>query len=475
MRNPGRWLGMIVAGGWLAACSSNTGADGAVGADGAAGDGGSSFWGEVGSSSGSCDDAAASETAATDADVGTEGGSTTTPDGRCIGNAFSRDGVCKCQPDTPTACADACRDLATDPDNCGACGAACRPTSTCVAGRCGPPPTTFVAGTPGCGAMSLAAAGGKLYWTDRVRGTVMSGPTSCASLSPGIIATGERAPTGVLVRGGKVFWVDSIDVPTPPDAPPPQFMTTPNRGSSRSTIRAFSGKAISDVVTVTDYKYYSPEDTAIRGFTVSDDAATVYFSTNVKIRKASVSGGAPADVAIMDNGGFPRALALQGDLMAFPIDIEGYVDVIQISDIVARCWREGPNQTVLDVMCGRIGYGGALNMNNIAVAGDKMFWIDGNDVKMNALSVTALPDPRVVVANDAPVPAMALAGSTIYFTAFDSQAPSAGYVKRVPALEDSVPTPLARNVAGPGAIAVDGKKVFWSTSDCEIQTTGTGE
>ena len=51
------------------------------------------------------------------------------------GNSFLCEPLPVCSPEQ-TLCNDICVNLATDTQNCGACGTACAPSEACVAGLC---------------------------------------------------------------------------------------------------------------------------------------------------------------------------------------------------------------------------------------------------------------------------------------------------------------------------------------------------
>jgi hypothetical protein len=411
--------------------------------------------------------------------------SATNADGSCISNAFMHDvgghRVCLCQMETPTSCPGTCSDLQIDDDNCGACGQVCPATATCVAGSCTATPTTAVAAAPGCGALWLYAANGVLAWADMGAGTILQGPTTGPTIPPTVVASGESAPTGVCLRGAKTFWLATVDLA----APPPDAGVPPDGGAgyglSTTTIRVAENGAVTSVYALTAVKP-SPDATgedAIHGFTVSDDGGTVYFSTGRKIQKVAVGGGVPTDVAMMDFRGFPNALALAGDLMAFTIGEIGAVDVVRIGDVVAHCWHDDPLTAIpLDVNCDRIGvYARSVLLDRVVVSDGLVVWADGDRIDDNALSVTQTNGKMELAESfDGPIKDLAVSGGIVYFTVADPSAPGAGHIEKVAAAStDGVATSLARGLNGPDSIAVDGKKVFWSNADCEIQTTSTKE
>ena len=63
-------------------------------------------------------------------------------------------GTCGC-PTGTTACGNACTVLATDANNCSACGTVCAAGMTCTGGTCVPPPSCPVASERGCGFVAI--------------------------------------------------------------------------------------------------------------------------------------------------------------------------------------------------------------------------------------------------------------------------------------------------------------------------------
>src|SRR5882672_7354840 len=100
------------------------------------------------------------------------GMSATLTDGACDVNAYPHMGVCACQDGTPTVCSGTCVDTKVDPDNCGTCGHQCGATSACAAGVCGAVATVEVPAITGCTGLTLAVAGGAVYYADEGHGTI---------------------------------------------------------------------------------------------------------------------------------------------------------------------------------------------------------------------------------------------------------------------------------------------------------------
>jgi hypothetical protein len=79
---------------------------------------------------------------------------------RCCGGAVCRQKKCRCK-GSDTVCDGKCKDLLSDPENCGACGSRC-PTGKCVHGACTCDPfnntcPNEIDGQCGCSAIGEAA------------------------------------------------------------------------------------------------------------------------------------------------------------------------------------------------------------------------------------------------------------------------------------------------------------------------------
>jgi hypothetical protein len=270
--------------------------------------------------------------------------------------------------------------------------------------------------------------------------------TTTAGAPPTAISMGETvSPTSVVVRGSTVFWLDGL------------------------VIR----KSVAGVISVV-----TTSASPIHGITASDDGASIFFSTGTKVQKVSAAGGTPVDVAIEEKLGVPGALAVQGSLLVFPTNFNGDIDIATLGATPALC-ATSPGESdpwFPNFMCQRVARSqGSLNQSIILSTGPSVLWIDGPEVKLNELSATAAASNVTVAQTDAPVRSMALGAGKVFYVAFDDADPAAGTVAKAALIEGGASVPLARAIKGPGSVAVDGKKVFWSTADCEIQTTATGE
>jgi hypothetical protein len=367
------------------------------------------------------------------------GADATLPDGGCAVHAFRRDGVCSCLTDTPTVCAGACVDVSTDVDHCGACAHACGPTSTCVSGACGRAPTTFVPPTEACGQIDLAVANGTLYWASSMLGTVRS-----RNLEGGpdvLIAGVEKTPTRVAVRGDYTFWIDTV---------------------THTIRRNQIGGPTNDVLV-------GAAD--VHGFVVTTDAAAVYVSTGAEIDEVPAEGGTPVRVATFVDPMQPGALALLGDELVTAEPINGIILAITlVPGKIASCAGFDMNGNDLSVDCVRLarGLGGVLEDAILVVPGHAI-WADTLNLQFSG-SLDASSKMQVA-SGDGNVSGLTAANDWVAFATVGLGAPGAkGVIYKVPLEPDQIPTPIARGQLGPRSLATDGKRLYWSTGDCAINT-----
>jgi hypothetical protein len=360
-------------------------------------------------------------------------GSATLPSGQCVVNAYKNSRgdppACVCSDDLPCVSGDTCTSLLFDAGNCGACGNRCAPTSICHGGNCGPATTNVIPARSGCTSIDLAVSGSALYWTDLGHGSVQSIPAGGGTVVT--YASDEPAPSRVAVVGASVFWLDN-----------------------GTAIR--KGGANLAVTTVVEAA------APVGGFVVSPDGATVYFSSDMTISSVPATGGVPVVVAREEEQEGPLGgLALAGNTLTFPVG--EFVNVVTlVAGQVASC--DGLSE---DVNCVRIAEGGELFLDTILVLPGEVIWFDASYLNL----ATADPSPRDLAMTDQAGTGLAANATTVYFSEGAPNAPGAGVIYKAPIALHQTALPIARGQDGPRSLAVGATKVFWSTSDCSIEST----
>jgi len=385
-----------------------------------------------------------------------DGGPAALPDGRCVANAFPRDGICTCLVGLPNICGDACTNVTVDDANCGACGHACGPTSTCNAGQCGPAVANVVPASPGCGAIDITVVGSTLYYTDAGHGTVNSVPTAGGATT--VIASAESTPGLIAVSGSTVFWVDTAllgcNAPT---------MTAAIRKAT------FPGGVLTTLVTETN------DTGGIRGLTLSIDGSTVYYSAGTKVRMVPAAGGAAADVGVEPGGGIPTALALDGDQIATLTDVDGNIDVMTVAPgTVASCANQF-GDLVNVVNCSRLARSqGGLLYTAILYRNNRVYWANDDGITYNDATPDAGQDNQEITTTPfgGPITALIATPTSIYFTEDDTGDGSGARIEKTAVEVNSTAVRLARGQSRPVSMAVDATRVYWSTSACVVNATG---
>ncbi len=358
-------------------------------------------------------------------------------DGHCVPSAVKHaaDGLCYCQPSSLTMCTDGCGDFPTDPDHCGNCTTKCEAAQACTAGKCTASPKLLAPVAAGCGSMVLTVAAGTVYWTDKMHGTVNS--VAAAGGTPKAIVTAQMAPTQIAVNaaGTALYWIASGTK---------QIMTSPIAGgTATAVIPAQAGD--------------------VNGFTL--DGTSLYFSTGKTINKTPAAGGGAITEVGHEEKGIPHALAVAGDLIVYPAEVTGDIDVMKMVDgTPASC--ASPDSAVPNTNCDRLAKSqGNLFDNAIYVIEGNAYWLNGNQVTGNpVVNPTGVNDiiAQLTSANGMNGTALTILNKVAYFT------DDAGYVYKAPLMKNAPVTTLARAQMKPTSIAADDANLYWTNGDCSI-------
>jgi hypothetical protein len=370
-------------------------------------------------------------------------GSPTLPNGLCAMGAYKHTGVtsaCVCQDVTPCVCGGTCTDPLVDDDNCGVCGLRCGPTSTCNGGICGPASTIVVPAQSGCTSIDLAVSGTTLYWTDSGHGVVQSMPIGGGVTTT--YASGEVGPTRITVAGTSLFWLD--------------------KGTALRKLAA-------NLTLTTVFEAAAPI-----GGLVSPDGGIVYFSSDTTIYSLSAAGRVPVVVARETQGGLPGGLALEGNTLAYPTGLNGDVDVVTlVPGQVASCGPVSSDGSFTGVNCARFARSqGELFLDTILMHEGQVIWLDGSNVKIESATSGGTSDTVSWTEDDVGT-GLAMRGTNVYFSEGAPGTSGKGVIYRAPVTaSQTTAVRLARGQNGPRSLAVGATKVFWSTSDCSIESTG---
>jgi hypothetical protein len=373
----------------------------------------------------------------------------------CVpGSTKHADGLCYCQPSSLTYCSDACADVTTDPDHCGSCTMKCTDTQGCSASKCGNAPTALVPAAAGCGAIRVLLSGTTLYWTDEMHGTVNSIPIAGGTVKQ--IAMGEMGPSTLALSGTNIYWLA--------------------KGSKSIRKKAADGTGdATDVVKSSDVTtactgIAADQNCGLGGFTVSA-TGDVYYSIYTKIYKLPAAGGAVVTVGHEDSG-IPRTLAVENDLIGFPADVNGDVDVIkEVAGTDAYCKTEVNTDNTNCIRVARSQ--GSLIVESVFLINKVVYWVDRSQVKSNSAinnDPTTDGGNKTISGADDALAAFTIAGNTTYFADKSDD----GNVFMAPLSANAERQLIARKQTGITSIAGDATHVFWAAGDSSIQSHAVG-
>jgi hypothetical protein len=162
---------------------------------------------------------------------------------------------------------------------------------TAGAGGAPPAPTLFFGPIDQCKGLVLAAADGRLFWTDTDHGTVSSAPATGGT--PFTLAKGQDMPTDIAVHAGAVYWINRGGTGT--------IMTVSTAGGATSQAAESPNPGI------------LKGGAGINGFAISPEGK-IFYSSGGAIWSPSVAGH---DEFAEVTTGWPAGVAFDGGMLAF--------------------------------------------------------------------------------------------------------------------------------------------------------------
>ena len=114
---------------------------------------------------------------------------------------------------------------------------------------------------------------------------------------------------------------------------------------------------------------------------------------------------------------------------------------------------------------------GELFVDAILFPPGLVLWADGSNLKAEDPSTPGAFD-AIAQTDSNSISGIALMGSKSYFSEANFTDGSGGVIYGVINSPNQTPVRLARGQNGPRAVAVGATKVYWSTADCTIESTG---
>jgi hypothetical protein len=210
----------------------------------------------------------------------------------------------------------------------------------------------------------------------------------------------------------------------------------------------------------------------IKGIALSADGKTLYYSAGKAVMQTTaMAGGTPKEAGHEDEG-FPTALAVAGDQIAYPADMTGDIDVMTINQAMPTVCAS-PGKPVMNVNCARLARSqGDLFTDCIYIVGTKAYWLNGLSVYAALLDGTGTNETVGLTSNptSSKNTALVVDAKNAYFS------DDAGFIYTAPLVRDDSVEPdaavktLARNQGATSSIAVDATNLYWASGDCAIRS-----
>jgi hypothetical protein len=343
-----------------------------------------------------------------------------------------------------TCCSGACSDLATDLNNCGACGNACNQGTNPVCNAYELCQYTLGTGSCAYGCPAIAANATTVYWTSSgttslTDGTVLAVPAVGGSVTT--FAPEQVQPIGITLDGANVYWANAGDIQVVPVGEygyegvgtPGGIMEAPLDGGTPTTL-----------VSLTAESTYLEEPTYL-----AVDSANVYWTNDWNaVWEASLADGATSMLTYSTGYGPWHIAAGGGNVFWTDNSSEG--DVEQFTPGV-----DGGAPMVLAIDQDEPG--------SIAVDTQNVYWVVGANVMYAPI---ASDTPMALAAEQINPIGLAIDDSNAYWTSGGTSANGYmdGAVLSVPK-GGGVPVTLASGLNAPGAMAVTADGVYWIDGD----------
>jgi hypothetical protein len=329
--------------------------------------------------------------------------------------------------DAPSRDANPCADvdLASDPNNCGACGHGCL-DAACADAACQP----IILSTGDNYPNGIAVDSTQVYWvdegsnaTDSTNGQLRSCAIGGCKGSPTILAANQDLAWDVAVSSGVVYW-------------------SANSGGPAVLACPISGCGDAGARTITTY----PSGAA--GLAV--DTSNVYFTCNT----SDLATSFVLSCALTGCGSTPTVIASE-QILPFTIAIDDtnvyWLEEGTGTEGQLQSCPKGGSCTTPTLIATGLSYPSGLT-----VQGTNVYFSSGPSVQ--SCPVTGCGGSPTTLATDLTAPyGVAVDDTYIYFTNYTS----AGTVQRCPLTGCSgPPETLLSNLSSPGAIAVDARAVY---------------
>lgn len=426
-----------------------------------------------------------------------------------------------------------CVDTTSDPNNCGGCGMPCKVDATCHAGACGPEPTELVPEAPGCISIRAVYDSGNIYWADLGHGTISSIPTGGGpittiaanqqiaalqdegALGPLMWPSGPLA-TALLVHAGTVYWVGASS----PLQCPTSAHGACSGGVGTTLMSATAGSAPNTLLTMASDPGPSPvsasdasdsieipgQDPPINAIALSPDGNTLYFAAGTRFYSIPSAGGGAVTYVGFTNGpeqGEATALAADASYLYYPSHVSGNIEALSIMQMCdgdaaiyeacpARLAQGGNGEGVhgtIEVQGNFVywGYESSVHESEVPSATGRLL---SSPMFPNAAYQTSLTgfvvgtenayfaEPGTDTACSQDLSTACVPGGLGYVCP-EASPPNqtcvpVGYIEKgaAPPFDGPMPSAvvIARDQPSATSFALDGTRVYWTTSRCDIDS-----
>jgi hypothetical protein len=283
-----------------------------------------------------------------------------------------------------------------------------------------------------------------------------------------------KAPlaTPLLARSGTVFWVGASTI-----GGIGTTILSASAGSEPKTLLTMVSDPGPSPVSATDAQgaIEAPgQSPPINAIALSPDGSTLYFAAGTRFYSIPTSGGGPVTYVGYTEGpehGEATDLFADGNYLYYPTWQSGNVE---ISSFTSMCDLDAAASETCPT---RVVNSRTLVLDTVVARGDSLYWGDGSRVFGGSVSAALSARTGIMgvafpgTASGATLTGFAIGKAYAYFGEPGSD--DTGYIEKglAPPFESGqAPSAMvvARGQPWPTSFALDGARVYWTTSRCDI-------
>jgi hypothetical protein len=339
-----------------------------------------------------------------------------------------------------------------------------------------------------------------IYWSDMGHGTISSIPVAgsdagtVTTIASGLDIAAVQAPNGplfwpggplataLLVHAGTVYWIGASTPEQCEDAGicaggVGTTIMSATAGSPPKTLLSMSmdpGPSPISATNSLDSIEMPGQSPPILAIALSPDGGTLYFAAGTRLYSIPSNGGGSVTYVGYTEGpehAEPTAIAADDSYLYCLGNVAGNVEILSLG---MMC---DPDAAANELCPVRISESQAdLVYDSIFIRGDSLYWGDGPSVRMGSVkaalagNLSGYDFPNTV--EETGITGFAVGTENAYFG--EPGADNAGTIEKgaAPPFDGDVPNAvvIARGQPSPTSFALDGTRVYWTTSRCDIDT-----